>query len=120
MPSSVIAAIVVVLILVLLAASSLRVVREYERVVAFRLGRLRGPLGPGIVVMLPFLVAKQFFDHSISRKYIALVWGDIVQDGTITAHRPQPDRRWDRAPRDRRLSLPLRHSPRGYGADRAP
>lgn len=55
MPNSVIAAIVVLVIVVLLAVASLRVVREYERVVAFRLGRLRGPLGPGVVVMLPFL-----------------------------------------------------------------
>src|SRR5699024_9782207 len=41
--------------LIVLAVFSLRVVREYERVVAFRLGRLRGALGPGIVVRLPLL-----------------------------------------------------------------
>ncbi|MBL7737377.1 MAG: RluA family pseudouridine synthase [Chitinophagaceae bacterium] len=32
-------------------------------------------------------LAKQFFDHSIHRQYIALVWGDIAEDtGTIRAH----------------------------------
>lgn len=32
-------------------------------------------------------LAKQFFDHSISRKYVALVWGDVVDDnGKIVAH----------------------------------
>ena len=32
-------------------------------------------------------LAKQFFDHTISRKYIALVWGDMKDDtGTIVAH----------------------------------
>lgn len=32
-------------------------------------------------------LAKQFFDHTISRKYIALVWGDLKEDeGTIVAH----------------------------------
>ena len=32
-------------------------------------------------------LAKQFFDHTISRKYIALVWGDVKNDtGTIIAH----------------------------------
>ena len=31
-------------------------------------------------------LAKQFFDHSISRKYVALVWGDIAQSGTITGY----------------------------------
>lgn len=32
-------------------------------------------------------LAKQFFDHTISRKYLALVWGDVENDsGTIIAH----------------------------------
>jgi 23S rRNA pseudouridine1911/1915/1917 synthase len=32
-------------------------------------------------------LAKQFFDHTISRKYMALVWGDMESDeGTINAH----------------------------------
>jgi 23S rRNA pseudouridine1911/1915/1917 synthase len=31
-------------------------------------------------------LAKQFFDHSITRKYIALVWGDITEDGTVTGY----------------------------------
>lgn len=32
-------------------------------------------------------LAKQFFDHTVSRKYIALVWGDMEEDaGTIVAH----------------------------------
>jgi 23S rRNA pseudouridine1911/1915/1917 synthase len=32
-------------------------------------------------------LAKQFFNHTIERKYIALVWGDVEQDeGTIIAH----------------------------------
>ena len=31
-------------------------------------------------------LAKQFFDHSIARKYIALAWGDIAEDGTVTGY----------------------------------
>ena len=32
-------------------------------------------------------LAKQFFDHTVKRQYIALVWGDLVEDsGTIVAH----------------------------------
>jgi 23S rRNA pseudouridine1911/1915/1917 synthase len=32
-------------------------------------------------------LAKQFFDHTTSRKYVALVWGDVQNDsGTIKAH----------------------------------
>ncbi|MDP4240802.1 MAG: RluA family pseudouridine synthase [Bacteroidota bacterium] len=41
-------------------------------------------------------LAKEFFDHTIDRKYVALVWGDVVEDqGTITGHigRSAKDRR---------------------------
>lgn len=40
-------------------------------------------------------LAKQFFDHSISRKYMALVWGDLERDGTVTGYigRSQKDRK---------------------------
>ena len=32
-------------------------------------------------------LARQFFDHTVERKYVALVWGDIKEDsGTIRAH----------------------------------
>ena len=32
-------------------------------------------------------LAKQFFDHTVIRRYIALVWGDLENDeGTITGH----------------------------------
>lgn len=40
-------------------------------------------------------LAKQFFDHSIERKYLALVWGDLTGDGTVTGYigRSLKDRR---------------------------
>ncbi|MEO7923943.1 MAG: RluA family pseudouridine synthase [Chitinophagaceae bacterium] len=32
-------------------------------------------------------LAKQFFDHTVRRQYLALVWGDLAKDsGTIVAH----------------------------------
>jgi 23S rRNA pseudouridine1911/1915/1917 synthase len=32
-------------------------------------------------------LAKQFYDHSVKRKYIALAWGDLKnEEGTIVAH----------------------------------
>src|SRR6478735_4686487 len=32
-------------------------------------------------------LAKQFFNHTVSRKYVALVWGNVEQDeGTVVAH----------------------------------
>lgn len=43
---------------------------------------------------LSFL-AKQFYDHSITRNYQALVWGDLPDEGTITGYigRSAKDRR---------------------------
>ena len=31
-------------------------------------------------------LARQFFEHTIIRKYLALVWGDLEQDGTVTGY----------------------------------
>lgn len=31
-------------------------------------------------------LAKQFYDHTINRKYLALVWGDITEDGTVSGY----------------------------------
>ncbi len=31
-------------------------------------------------------LAKQFYEHSIARKYVALVWGDIAEDGTVSGY----------------------------------
>ncbi len=45
--------IILVIIFLGLLASSLKIVREYERVVQFRLGRLLGARGPGIVFIIP-------------------------------------------------------------------
>ncbi len=36
-----------------LAASSVRILREYERAVVFRLGRLLGEKGPGLILLIP-------------------------------------------------------------------
>lgn len=40
-------------------------------------------------------LARQFFDHSIKRSYLALVWGDVAEDGTATGYigRSAKDRR---------------------------
>lgn len=40
-------------------------------------------------------LAKQFYDHSIERRYVALAWGDIADDGTVSGYigRDLKDRR---------------------------
>jgi regulator of protease activity HflC (stomatin/prohibitin superfamily) len=48
-----IALIVVVVLLVAVARYSIRVVREYQRIVLFRLGRMVGTRGPGLVLLIP-------------------------------------------------------------------
>ena len=45
-------AIVAILILIILA-SAVRVLREYERGVIFRLGRLIAQKGPGLILLIP-------------------------------------------------------------------
>jgi regulator of protease activity HflC (stomatin/prohibitin superfamily) len=44
---------ILVVVLVALAGASVRILREYERAVVFRLGRLIGQKGPGIVLLIP-------------------------------------------------------------------
>ncbi|MGZ8599180.1 MAG: SPFH domain-containing protein [Actinomycetota bacterium] len=46
---------VVLLILVILLPQALRIVREYQRLMVFRLGRALGAKGPGLVFLIPFV-----------------------------------------------------------------
>jgi regulator of protease activity HflC (stomatin/prohibitin superfamily) len=41
--------------LIILIASAIRVLREYERGVIFRLGRLIGAKGPGLIILIPVI-----------------------------------------------------------------
>ncbi len=47
--------IIVLIIILLLIATSIKIVKEYERLVVFKLGRLIGARGPGIIIVLPFI-----------------------------------------------------------------
>jgi len=54
--TAVVVAVVIILALAAaLAGASIRVLREYERAVVFRLGRLLGKKGPGIVLLIPIV-----------------------------------------------------------------
>jgi regulator of protease activity HflC (stomatin/prohibitin superfamily) len=54
--TAVIVAVVIILALVaIVAGASIRVLREYERAVIFRVGRLIGQKGPGIVLLIPIV-----------------------------------------------------------------
>src|SRR5436309_2158328 len=43
------------LLFVIIIANAIRIVREYERLVVFRLGRLKGERGPGLVLLWPVI-----------------------------------------------------------------
>ncbi len=46
---------VIVIVAIWLITSAIKIVREYQRLVVFRLGRAIGPKGPGIVLLIPFV-----------------------------------------------------------------
>jgi regulator of protease activity HflC (stomatin/prohibitin superfamily) len=43
------------LLVLLILASAVKVLREYERAVVFRLGRLQGVKGPGLILLIPMI-----------------------------------------------------------------
>ena len=54
--------VIVVIFLVIVLFASIKVVQEYERGVVFRLGRLAGVRGPGLILLIPFLERMQKVD----------------------------------------------------------
>jgi regulator of protease activity HflC (stomatin/prohibitin superfamily) len=55
MTAILVALVIIVVLAVAVAGASIRVLREYERAVVFRLGRLIGQKGPGIVLLIPVI-----------------------------------------------------------------
>ena len=53
---------VVVLLLVILVPQAIRIVREYQRLMVFRLGRAIGAKGPGLVILIPFIDKGVYVD----------------------------------------------------------
>jgi regulator of protease activity HflC (stomatin/prohibitin superfamily) len=45
----------IAIILIIIIASAIRILKEYERGVIFRLGRLIGAKGPGLILLIPFI-----------------------------------------------------------------
>jgi hypothetical protein len=55
MTAILVALVIIVVLAVAAAGASVRILREYERAVVFRLGRLVGAKGPGIVLLVPLI-----------------------------------------------------------------
>jgi len=47
--------VVALLFFMLVLASSIKIMAEYQRIVIFRLGRLQGIKGPGLVFIIPII-----------------------------------------------------------------
>lgn len=67
----------VIFIVIILLAMSIRVVREYERAVVFRLGRLLGVKGPGLFFLIPFI-------DSMVKVDLRIVTVDVPEQKIIT------------------------------------
>jgi regulator of protease activity HflC (stomatin/prohibitin superfamily) len=66
-----------IIFLVILAASAIKILREYERGVIFRLGRLIGAKGPGIIFIIPGV-------DKLLRISLRLVTMDVPSQDVIT------------------------------------
>ena len=55
MTAVIVALLIIVALVAAAAGASVRILREYERAVVFRLGRLIGAKGPGIVLLVPLV-----------------------------------------------------------------
>jgi regulator of protease activity HflC (stomatin/prohibitin superfamily) len=47
--------VLLVIIILIILSSMIKILREYERAVIFRLGRLIGVKGPGLILLIPFI-----------------------------------------------------------------
>lgn len=50
---------VILVLIIILAANSIKILKEYERGVIFRLGRYTGVRGPGLIILVPVLEKMQ-------------------------------------------------------------
>jgi regulator of protease activity HflC (stomatin/prohibitin superfamily) len=55
MPAETLTIIIVLAFIALIVSATVKIVQEYERGVVFRLGRLVGSRGPGIILLIPFV-----------------------------------------------------------------
>ena len=69
--------VIIVFVLIVLFAA-VKVVQEYERGVVFRLGRLLGPRGPGLILLIPFV-------ERMTKVDLRTVTMDIPAQEVITA-----------------------------------
>jgi regulator of protease activity HflC (stomatin/prohibitin superfamily) len=55
MEAALVVLVAIAIMIVIILSAAIKVVQEYERGVVFRLGRLVGPRGPGLIILIPFV-----------------------------------------------------------------
>ncbi|MCS7116731.1 MAG: slipin family protein [Nitrososphaerota archaeon] len=70
-------AILIIIILSIILPMSIKIVKEYERIVVFRMGRLMGAKGPGLQFVIPFIDRVKFVD-------LRLITMDVPKQRIIT------------------------------------
>lgn len=71
------AGIIILLVVIFIIAPMLRITQEYERAVVFRLGRLVGVRGPGLIILVPYLERMVKVD-------LRVVTMDVPKQDTMT------------------------------------
>jgi regulator of protease activity HflC (stomatin/prohibitin superfamily) len=82
MSAALIVVIVVAVVAVVALLSAIRIVREYQRVVVFRLGRLRGARGPGLVLIIPLIERTRWVNLQIDTADIPAQ--DLITKDNVT------------------------------------
>jgi regulator of protease activity HflC (stomatin/prohibitin superfamily) len=83
MTAVIVAVCAILLVFVVLAGASVRVLREYERAVIFRLGRLIGPRGPGLIFLIPFV--DRMVKVSLRTVTLSIPPQDVITRDNVTA-----------------------------------
>jgi len=77
------AVLIIAVLVATLAGASVRVLREYERAVVFRLGRLTGQRGPGVVLLIPAI--DRMVRVSLRTVTVTIPPQDIITRDNVTA-----------------------------------
>jgi regulator of protease activity HflC (stomatin/prohibitin superfamily) len=83
MTELVFALVILAMLLAALAGASVRVLREYERGVVFRLGRLTGQRGPGLIMLIPGI--DRMVRVSLRTVTLAIPPQDVITRDNVTA-----------------------------------
>ena len=69
---------IIAILVVIMLATSIRILKEYERAVVFRLGRFTGTRGPGLVLLIPFWIER------MQKVSLRIVVNDVTPQDVIT------------------------------------